>query len=331
MIIKPETLASFLAKSASGFFILTGPENYILHQSANLIKKFYHSQHSCEEKIIDADKSQDWGQILEASSSLSLFSDITILDLRWEKKTLDAQIKEILQQFCKNHYSHSPLIIRAPKTAHKQWEWLSPQMVTIIPCNLLNPQAMLKWIVGKLHEEKILFEPEVPELVLYLNQGNLWACAQTIEKFHLMCPQEKVTANLLKEMAHDQADFQPYELTDACLAGNLDKVIHFLQLASKNKTEPALLLWMLTQEIRLLIELHYLITNAVPSANACKQLNIWPSKQQLYQAAKHRLPLHCLYELLQQAKNIDERIKTNQLALAWLSLEKLGILFCHKA
>jgi DNA polymerase-3 subunit delta len=169
----------------------------------------------------------------------------------------------------------------------------------------------------------------VPALIHQYTQGNLLACAQTIEKLALISDKTNVlTAEDVKAQLIYQCEYQLYELADACLTANAEKALHLLRQANNNRTEPTLILWLLTQEVRQLIQLSHALKQQVAFSVACSQQKIWPQRANLYERTLTRLPLARLYELLKNSKQLDEQIKSNQSQQIWNGFEQLALTLC---
>ncbi|KTC65864.1 DNA polymerase III, delta subunit (plasmid) [Legionella adelaidensis] len=324
MLIKQQGLSHQLGHAHYAIYVLIGQEPYLLEISAQQIKNSWREKHPCDQKIIDITNAADWSQLLEEANSYSLFAEYVLLDVRYEKKNFEEAGKKALNNYLEHINSRSLILLRAANLPAKQLQWLSNHKdVLIVQSSALTPTALGAWVTQKLKEASISFEPGVAELIHRYAQGNMLACAQTVDKLRLMNTKEVLTVKSLQEHLIDQCEFQTYELTEACLQGNYAQAIHILRWASKNKTEPTLLLWLLTQEIRVLIELHSLINAAYDFKSACAQLKIWPQRQGNYQRLVARLSLQTLYAQLELCKKIDDQIKTSQGSLIWIHLEKL--------
>ena len=152
------------------------------------------------------------------------------------------------------------------------------------------------------------------------------ACAQVIEKLTLVtADEERLTTEHVLEQLSDQCDYPLYELAEACLSARPEKAILLLRQTCQNKTEPTLILWLLTQEIRLLIQLHHLCKQSMSFSAACNQLNIWPQRARSYETTLARLSLVKLQSLLHACQQLDVQIKTNQSITLWHGLENIAL------
>jgi DNA polymerase-3 subunit delta len=328
MQIKQQMLAQQIQKKIAPLYVLIGQEHYLLEESLNTIKSAIKKDYEYDEKIISIQSTEDWTTVLEEANSYSLFSDIVLLNIFYDKKSIDATGKKILTEYLKMINSRCFIIIRAPNIPAKQLQWLyNSEYVVLAVAYPLNKDSVKNWIASQLKKNSLNFEQQVPDLIHQYTQGNMLACAQVIEKIALSNPPNS-QINSQQALAHlsDQCSHSLFELIEACLTGQADKAIHILRQAANNKTEVTLVLWMLTQEIRILLQLSF--RQNTDFKTACNQLKIWPQRINLYQASIRRLNNPTLEQLLHYCKSIDEQIKSNLNTQVWNALEKLTLSLC---
>lgn len=326
MQIRQNQLKQQIIKKDFSIYWFAGQDNYLLNDSINTVKDYIKKKHECDEKPLHIQSAEDWQLFYEETSSYSLFSDSTLINVSYDKKTLDASGKKIITEYLKNQNSRCFILMRTPNIPMKQLQWLTPlPEVLLISHYSLSNEATVAWIKEQLRSQSLTFEPGVPELIQQYTQGNLLACAQLVEKIGLTYLHEQsVSLAQAQEQVYDQCDFSLYELIDACLLGQAEKCIHILRHAAHNKTEPTLIVWMLAQEIRLLLQLSYLIkTSDIKSA--CSQLKIWPQRMPLYHAAIKRIDPQLLERAHQWITLIDQQIKSNLNVYTWNHLERLVV------
>lgn len=329
MLIKQQALSSHLHKKLGAIYIIFGQDFFLLNEAAESLKKTWKiTNEEVEESIITINNSSDWTVIKEEANSYSLFSKATLIDIRYEKKTLEAAAKAFLVGYLQNINPSCLLILRAPNLPLKQLQTLANQdnlhLVQAIP---LPELALQQWIREQFKKRELKCEPGVPVLIQQYTQGNMLACAQVIEKLGLIAEVDTLlTIETVKDQLVNQCDYQLFELADACLTQNSEKVIQLIRHASHTKVEPSLILWLLAQEVRLLLQLKELtIKQALPFNAACSQLKIWPQRARLYQSCLDLIDLTTLVNLLQFCKTIDERIKSTQSNQIWQGLEQIAL------
>lgn len=333
MLIKQQALSSHLRQKLAAFYIIFGQDYFLLNEAAESLKSAWYQANSneVEESTIVIQNPSDWAIANDEANSYSLFTKATLIDLRYEKKTLESAAKDFLLQYLQNPNPFCLLILRAPSLPLKQLQAFTNQdNLHLIQAASLPASAMQYWIVENLKRRNIKFEQDLPILIQQFTQGNMLACAQLIEKLELIAePNTLLTTKIASEQLVNQCEYQLYELADACLSHNFEKVIQLLRHASQSKIEPILVLWLLAQEIRLLIQLKELTTQqALPFNTATSQLKIWPQRAKLYQSCLNKIELTTLLQLLQFCKTIDERIKSTQNKQIWQSLEQIALSLC---
>ncbi|WP_298626084.1 DNA polymerase III subunit delta [uncultured Legionella sp.] len=327
MQIKQQALTHQIQKNIAPLYVLVGQDNYLIEESLNTIKAFIKSKYECDEKMISIQSVEDWNTVYEESNSYSLFSETTLLNIFYDKKTIDASGKKMLTTYLNAVNSRCFIIIRAPNVPAKQLLWLSNNnQALVVVAYPLSADAMKNWICSRFKFYSLNTSTEVNELIYQYTQGNMLACAQVIEKIALSnSPGSIISKELALEHLFNQSDYSLFELVDACLLGHADKAIQIVRQASSNKSEATLVLWMLTQETRILIQLLYLIQQKIDFKTACSQLKIWPQKANMYQIAIKRFNNTLLQQALLYCKCIDEQIKSSLNSQVWNSLEKLAL------
>lgn len=330
MNIKYQAVAQTLRQKSHALYILTGQDHYLLNDAALSIKKAWRAKGDCDETTVQLNAPADWALLREEANSYSLFSEFVLLDARMDKKSIDAQGKKMLQQYVQDINPRCVIILRAPNVPNKQLQLLAGNEHTLLIQAYPFAQAELqRWIASQLTNRSIRHDTQIPALIHQYTQGNMLACAQVIEKLALVTNEgELVTTDMVLEQLSDQCDYQLYELAEACLTAQVEKAIHVLRQACQNKTEPTLILWLLSQEIRQLIGLAQLRAQSIPLAQACNQLKIWPQRARSYEQTLARVSHSKLHDLLRICQQLDMQIKSNQSGMIWHGLESLALALC---
>lgn len=331
MQIKQNYLTHHLPKKNFALYWLAGQDTYLIEESLKTIKTYIKDHNDCDEKVISVQSPEDWMVVPEEANSYSLFSETTLLNIYYDKKNLDSTGKKIISEYLKSINPRCFMIIRTPNIPAKQLQWITPLAdVLAIIHYPLSSEAMYHWITEQLKKNNLTFEANVPELIQQYTQGNMLACAQVIEKISLNYSRTSyISSQQALEHVFNQCEHTLFELTENCLLGQTDKSIQILRQAANNKTEATLVLWMLTQEIRLLLQLNYFIQQNIDIKTACSQLKIWPQRVGLYQRALKRINDRSLHQLLQYCLATDEQIKSNLNGQMWNSLERITIGLCN--
>lgn len=330
MQIKQQILAQQVQKKIAPLYMLIGQDTYLLEESFITIKSAIQKNENYDEKIISIQSTEDWNTVIDEANSYSLFAETVLLNIFFEKKTLDALGKKILVEYLSSINPRCFIIIRAPNLSSKQLQWLSSHEHAVLTVAYpLNSDAMKAWIAAQLKKNSIPFDSDVPGLIQHYTQGNMLACAQVIEKIALSHnSKDRITIEQVQEHLSDQCNHDLFELVNACLLGQSEKAIQILRHAANNKTEATLVLWILSQEIRIIMQFSHFLKHKVEIKSASAQLKIWPQRISLYQACCHRFNHATLAQLHRCCYSIDERIKSSMNTQIWNALENLTLALC---
>jgi DNA polymerase-3 subunit delta len=330
MHIKQSMLPQLVQKKIAPLYMLLGQDPYLLEESLGIIKCAIKKIYDYEEHIITVESPEDWNIAIEEANTYSLFSDISLLLIVFDKKTIDLKSKKLLIDYLGSVNPRCFIVIKAPNLPVKQVQALITQehaiVLTLYP---LNQTAMKNWITTELRQNKLNFDSGVPELIYQYTQGNMLACAQVIEKIKLSNETHKIiTKQEAQEQLSDQCNHDLFELVEVCLQGFGDKAIQILRHAAQDKTEPTLVLWILTQEVRTIMQLTQLLQQQIEIKTASAKLKIWPQRINLYQACCKRFTESQLKLMHRYCYFIDEGIKSGSGTSAWRSLEYLALSLC---
>jgi DNA polymerase-3 subunit delta len=330
MLIKYQALTATLKKKSYALYVLIGNDPYLLNDAAYQIKQTMLSQHECTHTVLDIQAPSDWSQLVGEANSYSLFSETVILDARFDKKTIDATGKNLLIDYLKDVNTQCIVLLRMPQVSAKSLTWLVDSPHTLVVQNYPLASAALKqWIEAQSQSRQLPIDPQAVLLIQQYTQGNMLATAQLLDKLSLCYPiGAPISVSMIREQLSDQSHFELHELAEACLSGNAYQSIRLLHHFSLEKIEPNLILWLITQEIRLLIQIHYLLQQSKTMDAACQQLKIWSSRVGLYTKAHARLSLASLLQLMNECKQLDGALKSSQNAMVWDTLDRMALTLC---
>ena len=134
-------------------------------------------------------------------------------------------------------------------------------------------------------------------------------------------PGTEITIDALEAQLLDERQYKLYEISSACLEGNAQKALALTERAQRDHVEPILILWFITQELRILEQLAIGISY--------QALNIYSFRMQQYQRAQKRLSLERIHTLMQQSQALDTHIKSRSSEQTWLMTGQLVLAFAQ--
>lgn len=144
-----------------------------------------------------------------------------------------------------------------------------------------------------------------------LFEGNLNALHQELQKLSILFSQQLITAEDAESLLIKQAKFNPFQLIDALLTGNIQKCVSMLDQLQQDGTAITQLIWFVHKEIKQLAVMQEKMAANESFANVCKEFRIWDKRKPLYQQALNTItPLH-LAEAQSRLADVDLISKTS--------------------
>lgn len=333
MLIKHYALDFAPPKALPAVYCLLAEDPFQLDTIARAIISSWRARHAADEtelKKMSLLNTADWSDLQQEANHYSLFAQFTLIDAHYDKKSLDASAKKTLEAYLQNSNPDCLMLLRMPNIPLKQIQAFANQAnIQIIYAKPPAPAAIKKWIMQKIQASGIRAEAGIADLILYYTEGNLLACVQVFEKLPLMVETNNVlSVEQLKGHLSNQCQFVLFDLAETCLRGDSDKALRLLRQNQADKNEISLVLWIITQEIRVLLQLQQLLQQSVSWQNACTQAKVWSTKAALYQQAIKKYDMQLLQHWLLHCAELDKRIKSSQSKRVWQAIETLALSLC---
>ena len=160
--------------------------------------------------------------------------------------------------------------------------------------------------------------------------GNLLAAYQEVQKLGLLFPLGSLTFDDVKQTVLDVARYDPFQLPEALLSGNAVRFTKILSGLQDEGVAPPLILWVLTEEVNVLLKIHYGLKTGQALASVLRDVRVHTSRHGLVTAAIKRLSIERLLASLRHAAAIDKLIKGLSQGNVWDELAQFGLRFCDK-
>ncbi len=319
---------------------MSGDEPLLIQEVCDAIRAAARKQGFGERELYHADNSFDWGQLLSAANSLSLFAEKKIIELRMPSGKPGDKGGKVLQE-----YAHSPspdnlllVVTEKLESATQKSKWFKTieeagvhvQVWPIAPANLP------RWIGQRLQQAGLQADTDAVALLASRIEGNLLAAVQEIEKLKLLAHEGRISYELMASAVADSARYDVFGLTDKALHGDARAAVKTLQGLRIEGTDAIAILWAVTRDLRVLIQVSQAVAQGKHFDWAAKQAGVWDKRQPLVQAALRRLKPAQLQQLLRKANGIDRAIKGMRNAEPWdelldLVLNISGVQSLHAA
>ncbi|HAA06105.1 MAG TPA: DNA polymerase III subunit delta [Acinetobacter schindleri] len=269
---------------ARGAWVLHGQEP-LLEQ--NLMDAFRASwqQREVERQRYDVSSVSDWKNVFNTLNSLSLFSTQLAVEVHGNIKP-DASGIKLLKSYLQQD-SDNLLLIIMPKQDSSS---LKSSFFQVMDANGVNVSLTANYP----RDRQQILSVEAEKLGIKL-ANDAWAWLEQHHEHNLLAAKNSlmrvsdtfaeidvIQVDHLYACLQDQSRYSTYDLSDALLNGNLAQSIKIFQYLIASGEPLSLILWSISKEMRLLMQLFEQPQNAL-------QIGIWKTKVSLYQQALRRL------------------------------------------
>lgn len=300
-------------------YLLYGEEPLFLRDAVDGLKQRLIQQGLQNGDVFEVDTNFDWQTLRMETQSVSLFSERRFVVLSMPKGTPGKEGSEFFQFWSRvcHQSSDVTLIVLCEKLDFRQvkakWVQTIESCGVVVQAKQVPANQVADWIQQRALLNGLQLTPEAANLLAERTEGNLLAADQELIKLSLLLATSdgrlaQVDAQTITERVVDQAHYQLFALSSSMLTGRLENALHRLQRLQQEGIEPPIILWLLTKELRTLIELQQL-SSQMHLSLAYKQMHIWSTQQAEY---SHALQRGCMADWqagLRQALDVDRKIK----------------------
>ncbi|MEX2961147.1 DNA polymerase III subunit delta [Microbulbifer sp. TYP-18] len=325
MRINPRQLSQNLNRGLTPIYVVSGDEPLLVQECCDSIRAAARQKGYDERELLHGEHNFDWGTLLAAAGSLSLFAKKKLIELRLPGGKPGDKGSRALQEFAGIHCDDLVLLLVLPKLERTQlnskWIKALEQRGTLIQVWPVEAREMPRWIHQRLRTLGLEAEPDAIQILAERVEGNLLAANQEIEKLKLLCAGQVITAELMDAAVASSARYDVFGLIDRALAGDADRAVKTLHGLRAEGVEAPVVLWALAREIRSLIEVGQQLDQGQPIGRLVRI----QKRQPLVQSALSRLERRQLEELLLRARAVDSAIKGDRGRDPWSGLLELTL------
>ncbi len=331
MQVKSEQLAAHLTRGLAPVYVLSGDQPLLVQEAADAIRARARAEGFSEREVLDVDARFDWRTLAEAASSLSLFAERRILELRLPSGKPGDQGARALSEYAARPAADTLLLLifgKLDAAARKsKWYGVLTQVGVELIAWPIAREALPGWVAQRMKARGLLPEGRAAALIAERAEGNLLAAVQEIDKLWLAQGAGRVDEEQVQAAVTDQARFDVFALADAALAGDAARCARVLAALRGEGEEPVLILWALTRELRALAAIAGDGERGMALAASLARHKVWDKRKPLVQAALRRLPVRGWRALLAECARLDAVIKGQASGNPWDELLHLSLRF----
>ncbi len=305
----------------SPIYLVTGDETLICHQVMDLIRGQLDESGYQERSKFVYQRGFDWSQLTNEIANLSLFANRKLVELQLMSSKIGDSGSQILTAIASNPLEDVVLLINCGKLEQAQWrtKWIKAieKAGVIVQVWPIDSSQLPQWIAGRARQRKLNLTRTAIDIIAQRAEGNLLAAAQEVEKLWLSYGEGAIDESVVRDSIGDSCRFSIYSLVDYCLSGHVVKAVRVLESLKSEGTEPILILWALSREIRNLAKMAQRISCGENSELIFNEYRIWERRKPLMASAIRRHALSTWIDLVNKCGNIDLTIKGINSANMW--------------
>ncbi len=334
MRLYPEKLASHLQKQLLPVYLVSGDEPLLVQECCDQIRQKAREQGCNEREIIDGDVANfNWRDILHSASSMSLFADRKLVELRLSSGKPGAEGSSALCEYLDISGGDDVLLMVCGKiekqSTNSKWYKALDKAGATIQIWPVDAKSLPRWLQQRVQGAGMSIDNEALQLLCDRVEGNLLAAVQEVEKLKLLAADTRITTKTVIDAVSDNARYNVYEMADSALRGDASAALRMLHGLRAEGSELPVVLWALAREIRTLCQTQSACDNGLSAQQALTALHVWSSRIPLMQAALARHDATSLSLLLEQASQVDGSIKGFAGGKPWDNLERLVLELCR--
>jgi DNA polymerase-3 subunit delta len=329
MRIQYQQLAANLERGPAPVYLVCGDEPLQLGEAAGMVRQAARRHGFEERELLEADANFDWGRLIEAAQALSLFCTRKLIELRLSGARIGRDGGGAVSGYCERPAPDNLLLIIAPALEYKElkakWVQAVERAGVLVQVRQIEGRQLPAWIEQRLRGQGLVPGPGVAALIAERVEGNLLAAAQEVEKLSLLYGEGPLDAERLGRAIADSSRFDLFDVPAAALAGDRLRMHRVLDGLAAEGVAPALALWAMARELRMLAEASFAARQGGAAFNAVLDAHrVWESRRAPVRVLLKRLPLVRLQGLLVGCAAVDRQIKGLEPGDPWRALARIG-------
>jgi DNA polymerase-3 subunit delta len=345
MQLAPAQLSQHLQRGLRSLYTLHGDEPLLLQEAADAIRAAARAQGHTERSVFTvAGAHFDWGGVLAAGGSLSLFADKQLLELRIPSGKPGKDGSTALQRIAESAAGNDstlvlvslPKLDRATKTG--AWFGALENHGVTLQIDPVERAALPAWIAQRLKaqgQQVAAGEDGQRALQMFSDrvEGNLLAAHQEISKLALLHPPGELSAAQIESAVLNVARYDVFKLSEAVLAGQTLRAQRMLAGLQAEGEAAVLVHYTLAEDIRALKRVRDAMDAGRPLPMALREQRVWGPREKLFERVLPRITAPTLARLLQAAHQVDGIVKGLKYpdwpTDGWQALQRLALALCR--
>lgn len=315
MQIRLDDLPAQLAKGLKPCYLVHGDETLLANEAMDQIRAKARGQGFSERRVFSVvGNGFDWSEVIAQASSLSLFAEAQILELRIPGGKPGKDGSEALQKIAASLGPELLLLVQLPRLDKTQlssaWFTALDGAGASLRADPIERRALPLWLARRAQQLglKLAEGAEGEQLLARLAdrvEGNLLAAQQELEKLALLADDQPLTLERIETLVTDVARFEANQLGEALWAGQLGRCLRLLDALQAEGEAVVRLHWLLADDVRALRRGAAALAAGKPLPMALREARVWGPKERLFERVLPNLKPAALDALLVAVQQLE--------------------------
>ena len=321
MQIAANQLSAHLDKGLRSLYTVHGDEPLLVQEAADAIRATARAQGYTERTVHTvAGAHFDWSAVLAAGSSLSLFADKQIVEVRIPSgkpgKDGSAALQQLADSAAGNDSTLTLVLLPRLDKQTKSGAWFTALdgAGATVQIDSIERAALPQWIAQRLaaQGQRVMPGEEGQRALAFFAdrvEGNLLAAHQEISKLALLYPAGELSVEQIEAAVLNVARYDVFKLSEAVLGGQRARVQRMLDGLQAEGEAEVLVHYALAEDIRALKRVKDAVGEGRPLPMALREQRVWGLRERLFERVLPRLTDMQLANLLHAAHQVDGIVK----------------------
>lgn len=334
MRIYHNQLDNTLKQAFKPVWLVFGDEPWQKNDALEKIKLTAKKQGFDEIIRFSIDDKFDWQVLFQEYQSMSLFSSLRIIEVEFINGKIGDNGAKAIAQLLSLLHNDIQLIFHGPKldaaTQKRKWFKSLEAVGCFLPLYGVEGKQLKLWLNNQARQLQLILHADTVDLLAVLFEGNLPALDQELQKLAILFGQQAISFEEAEQLIIKQAKFNPFQLIDTLLIGDLKKCLAILDQMQHDGSALGQLVWFIHKELSQLYAMLEQLEQGASSNDIFKQYRIWDKKKPLYQYALNNISINNAEQALARLAQVDLLSKTSSDFNAFILLSDVLISLFHQ-
>lgn len=309
-----------LRKGVTPLYAVHGAEALLALEASDRIREAARKSGCTEREIFFAEPGVDWNRLGASAANLSLFASKRLVELRIPTGKPGTEGARAIEAYCAKLPEDAITLITLPEldwqVLKTKWFEAVERAGVVVEAKAVTRDELPDWLAERLARQDQRASVATLEWLAERVEGNLLAAKQEVEKLALLAPPGEITLEAIRDAVTDVSRFERDALIDAIHAGDAARVARVVASLEAEGEPLPLLLWTLTEELRLLMAI---------AAGQRPRRWLTPERSEAVARTAKRHGVASFDRELLRAHRIDRMIKGVETGDPWDSIIELAL------